>query len=110
MSNTNRQTRASLACGFEPPATDARAWLPPSSNGDVGFAGDPLTTCPGYTTNLPDVFEVLRARAHWSKGQLAMFDPRPHEALLVAIEVLDNNVSQFERWKMTPSKDGGGGD
>lgn len=111
MKDAPRNARISLGCGYEPPGADVHVWEPPSldAKSGVGFAGDELKTCPGYTTDLPDVFEVLRARAHWTKGQLALFDKSPHEHLLAGIEILDANVAQFERWKMTPAKDGGGG-
>jgi len=106
------EQRQMLACGFESPTPDVVGWAPPFAR--LGFAGmskdvyEP-TTCPGYTTKLPMVIEVTRAR-HWaSKGELRSFvGGRPPEMLVDAVELLDYELQRFERYKTTPSSEGGG--
>lgn len=100
--------RQSLGCGYEPRTDRVRLtiWQPPS-----GYRGPALTTCAGYTANLPEVIESAVARLHWKTGQLESWcgKRRPTEELLDAIVILDAECSALESWLMTPSKDGGGG-
>lgn len=99
--------RQSLGCGYEP-RTDRvhlSVWQPPS--GEHGYHGPPLTTCAGYTANLPDVIETAVARMHWKVGAIEAWcgDERPTEELLDAIVILDAECSALEHWLMTPEKD-----
>jgi hypothetical protein len=80
-------------------------WQPPG--GAVGYSGDPLTVCAGYTTNLPEVTEVSVARIHWGKGNASILPQS--EDLLNAIVICEYAHSQMQRWLMTPSEKGGGG-
>ena len=80
-------------------------WQPP--DGKHGYAGPQLTTCAGYTCNLPEVREVALARVHWSKGNAAILTI--NDELLDAIVVMESSYSQLQSWLLTPSKDGGGG-
>lgn len=106
------EQRQFFACGYEAPVPGVVGWAPPHAR--LGFAGmtrddyEP-STCPGYTTRLPVVVEVTRAR-HWSsKGDLRSFTGGPPPEMLVdAVEVLDYELARFERFKMTPSSEGGG--
>lgn len=102
--------RQRIGCGFEPPPVDRKRlsiWDPPRSR--VGFSGDPPTTCPGYTTQLPAVHAIVRAHAHWSKGQLETFlGEKPTEQTLLAIEIYDGERSRFENWALTSAEQGGG--
>ena len=108
MKTTQQYQRMSLGCGYEPPA-DGRVhlavWQPPG--GSAGYDGKPLTTCAGYTTNLPEVAEAIFAHVHWNKGNLQMRDAP--EQLLHAIVILEGAYNQVRAWINTPSKDGGGG-
>lgn len=109
MRNLGTLQRQSLGCGYLPPA-DGRVhltvWQPPST----GYKGPALTTCAGYTANLPEVIEAAIARAHWKNGAVipACDGEMPTEDLLNSILVLDGEYSQLEGWLMTPAKDGGG--
>lgn len=98
-------------CGWEPALdTVSLAWEPPRGE-TTGYAGDPLTTCPNYTAQLPEVFETKRARVHWSKGQLETFcADEPAEMQLMAIEVLEGSFAEYELWRVTPAVKGGGAD
>lgn len=111
MRTSTELIRMSRGCGYLPPA-DGRVrlsvWQPPASNGEVGYSGEELTTCPGYTTRLPEVTEVTIARVHWNKGNLAALGPQPEE-MLDALVVSEGAHNQFNNWITTPSKDGGGG-
>jgi hypothetical protein len=100
------QIRQALGCGFEPSIPGAQPWEPSRSACGTNVE---VTTCPGYTTQLPEVFETLRARTHWKNGQLATFcGGAPTENQQLAIEVLDGECARFERWAMTPESEGGG--
>jgi hypothetical protein len=96
--STTRLVRQSMGCGYEPPAPrglPAVAWQHP------GDDGDELTTCPGYTCNLPEVIHASRARLHWSKGQLEAFTGGPPRAeLLLALEVLEVATNRAQDWHM----------
>ena len=99
--------RQQWACGYEPAAgrgVVVEAWA------GLGYKGAPPTTCPGYTTTLPETIEAARAWQWWGKGQLSEFCDRrpPTDALKLSIEAFANEVSVFERWLMTPVDQGGG--
>lgn len=101
MQSTTRLTRQAMACGYEPPAPPpmrAIAWT------HDGYGGPQPSTCPGYTTRLPDVLEITRARYHWSKGNLAVFAPAPTDALLIGIEQLDVEIHRVEDWMIEQSR------
>jgi hypothetical protein len=107
MQTTAKIQRQSLGCGYEPRPDRVRLtiWQPPQ--GQRGYRGPELTTCAGYTANLPEVIEASIARAHWKNGALQMTEE--NEELGNAMLILDNEYSALEGWLMTPSKDGGGG-
>lgn len=94
--------RQVLGCGYEPPLP---AGMPHEVWDHEGRDGEPFTTCVGYTTKLPEVVEVSRARMHWSHGQLR----ESNDALDAALEILEIECNRVQAWLMTPAKDGGGG-
>jgi hypothetical protein len=98
--------RMSRGCGYEPPAERTRltVWQPPM--GKVGYRGPDLTTCPGYTCNLPEVLEVALAHVHWSKGNASILGL--NEEMQHAVVILDGQQNQLQHWSMTDVKDGGG--
>lgn len=98
--------RQSIGCGYEPPApreVHVIVHVP------RGWKHERPEVCPGYTTKLPEVIEVARARLHWSKGALAVaLDGEPaHDMLLVGIELLESSSNECENLRMTPAKEGG---
>lgn len=107
-----RHDRQLIGCGFEPPPNPefvdfVRVWDPPRSR--IGFEGPELTTCPGYTTSLPEVHEVIEARVHWTKGQLDLFcDEKPTKQLLQSIVILEAEANRFQNWVSTKASEGGG--
>ncbi len=107
MQTNPRSIRIVLGCGYESLNPAADPWIPP--DGDLGFDGE-VTVCPGYSTHLPEVFEVMRARTHWKNGALRDYcdGEQPSEQMLEAIEVLDIAAASCERYWDTPVKDGGG--
>lgn len=111
MATTTPLQRQSLGCGYLPRADRIHLtiWQPPS--GERGYQGPTLTTCAGYTANLPEVTEAALARAHWKHGQIvaACGGEQPQEDLLNAILILDAEYSAAESWLMTPASEGGGG-
>ena len=103
--------RQMIGCGYLPPVADhvrLSVWQPTPFSPKIGYRGPDATTCPGYTCALPEVIEVVRARTHWTKGQLVVFARDPSEQLVMAIEILDAEVNAYERWAQTPADEGGG--
>jgi hypothetical protein len=104
---TTQLQRMSMGCGYEPRADDRvhlTVWQPPS--GSAGYQGEDLTTCAGYTCNLPDVGETALARVHWGKGNASVLGLT--EDGLNAIVILEGQHNQLQAWLMTDEKDGGG--
>jgi hypothetical protein len=110
METKTKLERQYLACGYEPPA-DGRVrltiWQPP----DKFYGGPELTTCAGYTANLPEVIEVVKARRHWKVGALSHVTDgeTASDELMDLILIADAAFSGIEQWMMTPARDGGGG-
>ena len=97
-----RLVRQSMGCGFEVESKLAIPW------DHRGRKSDPPVTCAGYTTRMPEVIEILRARRHWEKGQLALAcDEAPHENALIAIEILEGSSIELQNAKLTPISKGG---
>lgn len=100
--------RQQLGCGYAPPpsphlASIVRPWA------GLGYRGPRPTTCPGYTTNLPEVVEIARAHRHWSKGSLEAFcGGPPPEAVITGVEIFDAAMGELEAWRATPASQGGG--
>jgi hypothetical protein len=100
MRATTRLQRQAIGCGYEPPAPKGLAVGTWRHEGDA--SPHEQTTCPGYTTRLPDVVYVSRARLHWSMGELGTFlggEP-PSEALLLALEILEVESRRAESWAL----------
>lgn len=91
-------------CGYRPRPADGRVRLTVWRHGGDREKKHP-TLCPGYTTTLPEVIEIARAR-HW-KASLETFvratsgDPRAlvPEPLLLGIELLDEAYNNAEAWE-----------
>lgn len=108
MQSNSREHRQSLGCGYEPAPDPALIPVLPWTHS--GAKGDVPTVCVGYTTNLPQVIEVLFARIHWSKGSIAAFTQDPvSEQMAYGIAVMEGQANCVDRWLSTPSEKGGGG-
>lgn len=97
-----RLVRQSLGCCYEPPAPKGIpvvAWSHPGYRELPEERDEPM--CPVYTTKLPEVIEIARARTHWEKGALVSFcgGEQPSEHLLVGIEILDGAVHELRAWE-----------
>lgn len=101
------QTRQTLGCGYEPVAADELSRLVRIME-PLGSDIKP-TTCPGFTTRLPEVIEIARARLHWSKGELTSFcSGQARGALLAGIEILEGATNETQMWCVeNPVKKGG---
>lgn len=109
MQTFSSSKRQALGCAYERAVPWATPWTPVAMN--ASYRGTMPTVCPGYTTNLPEVVEAVRARVHWSKGSLTTFtkgEP-PSDALIYAIEIVEGGFNEVQAWVAKPSKDGGGG-
>ncbi len=111
MHTVPREQRQLLGCGFVPPPANPRLLPMVRPWAGLGYRGDQPTTCPGYTTGLPEVVEIARARLHWSKGQLDVFVGGAgdvSEAMIAGIELLEDADNRRRNWAMTPTSEGGG--
>ena len=110
METNTEQTRKTLGCGWLPlPAENLipfrRVTVPAGFKGPVrklpnGAVTNDPETCPGYTTSLPEVIEIARARLHWSKGgpaTIGLTDWHEHP-LAMGIEILESASNATERW------------
>lgn len=101
MQDNDELLRAGLGCGWIPPSALVRAapWTHP------GYTDAPLTTCPGYTTKLPEVIEINRARLHWKAGAIREFcGGRPTENVLRGIEILEGAANEANCWRPEDKK------
>lgn len=103
-----RDVRRSWGCGWEHPNPSAQPWSPSSM--DPQWNGDD-STCPGYTSSLPQVVEVLRARVHWEKNAAAFESycgGAASDQTLAAIEILEGAVHEAQHWAMNNPQSSGG--
>jgi hypothetical protein len=106
MQKTPLITRQALGCGYAPRTGLARIWDNPARDPNNDRK---LTTCPGYTTKLPEVLETSYARLHWKNSQLetwARGEVVDHQ--LDAITILEAASQAVESWLLTPKEKGGG--
>jgi len=120
MEANNEQTRQMLGCGFAPLPTGPlakfrRVPTPEGARLDTrtlpdGRKTDEPTACPGYTTNLPEVIEIARARFHWERGGLTSIGVTDWQdsPLAIGIEILEGASCEFGNWRSTPRSKGGG--
>lgn len=103
MEMNSDMTRREMGCGYLPPLERRLPlWQPP------GWPDDPPSACAGYLVRLPQVVEVARGFAHWSKGELAAFaGANPNELFVIGLEILNGSVSDLNVAVMTPASKGG---
>jgi hypothetical protein len=100
MADTEPLMRQALGCGWLPRTTLVRI-QPFVHQGDR----HEYTTCPGYTTKLPEVKEAAEARMHAKNNMFGAFvRDEPHENLLTAIRVLEAADSDATNWRAPESK------
>jgi hypothetical protein len=103
MKSFDTDTRRYMGCGWERPVDGAKPWSPSNLNGEwkLGREQSDATTCPGYTTNLPQVIEIARARVHWKEGGgLRDFVDQPSELLRQGVEILEGASNELTHWAM----------
>ena len=86
-------TRQSMGCAYEQPVPGAQPWAPPSWREDAGMV---LSTCPGYTTELPAVRELVDAFPQWKAGTLTDYldGQAPTPVALGCLAVLDVAIEE----------------
>ena len=102
------ETRQAMGCGYEPAIKGAAPWTPRAQI----EAGSTNTTCPGYTTSLPVVREVVDAYIHWERGTLAdVIGARPTPTALHCLTALaaGSNEQRDQRLRDLREQRGGGG-
>lgn len=97
------EARRRMRCGYLPDRSSEPGFLPPI--GWPEFSDDPcvpFTVCPGYSSTLPEVFEVSRALS-WSRRGGGLRDfyrrdyPKISDELLILVDALDAEISRVER-------------
>jgi hypothetical protein len=84
-----------MACGWEPSVSSARPWQP------EGYTGPELTTCPGYTTRLPEVTDAAEARFYLNKGSLSsLIRGELTENTRTSIAVLEGAEADVTIWSL----------
>lgn len=103
MQSTTTTARQAMGCGFESPPASSVPVTPLlllAAKPPAGHEGIYPTTCPGYTTKLPEVSEAARARFHHEHGALVAFcdGEHPTELLVQGVETLSLAVSECTDW------------
>lgn len=96
MRPTTQAERQTWGCAYEPRNEAMRpcGWM------HQGYRDEPPTTCPGYTTKLPEVVEINRARLHVKTGSGRDFLGGPAtENILRGIEILEGAVNEANCWR-----------
>jgi hypothetical protein len=99
MATQSKQTRQHLGCGWEQPIGKATPWSPANLKSE--WKGE-ATVCAGYTTKLPEVIEIARARVHAKEfGGLRDFcDENPTDLLRHGVEILEGASNECQGWAM----------
>lgn len=95
--------RQQMGCGWLAPVENpGQVW---HHNGDLGTEA---TVCAGYTTQLPEVMDIVRHRLHWEKGALPirLAGAEPPSTLLDGIEALHYAVERYGAWRSDPKRGG----
>lgn len=109
MREQSKEMRQSMRCGYEPALVDLRlssTWCPDGFSGFEENTGGLASTCPGYTTHLPEVVEV--SWLHWwlTKGQLRdKLGGAPSELVQSLVEALAAESSAAEAHEMQRQRD-----
>lgn len=99
MARNTSEVRQYMGCGYEPQAAYARPWM------HRGYTDETPTTCPGYTTKLPEVIEINRARLHWKQGELRDHcGGEPTEQIYRGIEILEGAANETMCWRPEDKK------
>lgn len=95
-------TRQYMRCGYESAVGDpsAQSWSPPYMR---------TTVCPGYTTALPAVAEVLDVHAHWKAGYLteSLDGEAPTKAVLDCLSALEAGINEHQAAQLRAKQKGG---
>jgi len=110
MKANTEHTRQMLGCGWLPLPAESllrfrRVPTPGGYKGEVrtledGRVTDQPSVCPGYTTALPEVIEIARARFHAKAGgpRAIGLDDWTDHPLALGIEILEGAANESERW------------
>lgn len=98
--HTDKALRREMGCGWLPRAENpAAVW-----SGQTGALEN--RTCPGYTTELPDVIDV--ARVYWwaDKGSIRdRLGGEPPEAIINGVDVLRCAIGDVEHYRIEKAKE-----
>lgn len=104
MDSLNKDKRRQMGCGYLPAVEGVEpAGRPPGCDEKIK-----LTACIGYTTKLPEVIEVSRARLWWDKGLLRDWcdGEAPTPALRLCIEEMEGQSNAAMSYAMDHPKKG----
>ena len=109
MRERSRDLRQSMRCGYEAPLADLRlssTWRPDGFSGFDDLPGGLASTCPGYTTHLPEVREVSFLHLWFKNGQLRdKVGGPPSEIVQTLVELLSSENSAAEAHEMQRARD-----
>lgn len=93
--NVTAAIRQDLGCVYEPRIERPGSVWAPQSWIDRGVA---TTVCPGYTTSLPAVVEVIDAHAQWKAGYLteALDGEAPSSVALECLTALEGGINEHQ--------------
>jgi hypothetical protein len=99
MASTEQAERQAMGCGWEPRDQNARPWT------HQGYTDADPTTCPGYTTKLPEVIEINYARMHAKNNMAEHFMPGgATENVMRGIAILEGAVNEANCWRPEDKK------
>lgn len=99
MATNTKLIRQHMGCGYETRSEFSRPWV------HQGYSDEMPTTCPGYTTKLPEVIEINRARLHWKQGELRDHcGDVPTENIYRGIEILEGAANEASCWRPEDKK------
>jgi hypothetical protein len=93
-----------MACPYLPTVTPRAAWTPRY----IAATGDDVNACPGYTTSLPMVHEVVVAYPHWEAGTLAdLIGDAPTRPMLLGLSALRAGIKERDADEAANATKGG---
>lgn len=93
-----------MGCPYEPRHPHATPWAPRH----LVMADARPSVCPGYTTTLPEVQEVVVATPHWEHGTLRdLLGGAPSPAMLAGLSALRAGIKERDAAALEERTKGG---
>ena len=93
-----------MACPYLPTIATRGAWTPRY----MVASGEDVAACPGYTTSLPMVREVLTVYPHWEHGTLTdLLGEPPTRPMLMGLSALRAGIKERDADELANPPKGG---